>query len=75
MIFNVLISISNDHLIFRGIPPKETGEDLNFSTDYTPIELTQWDPMSDAYTQKAFNNYTRPNFDADFKAQYLVPEG
>eukprot|EP00112_Aurelia_sp_Birch-Aquarium-sp1_P002178 Seg1234.10 transcript_id=Seg1234.10/GoldUCD/mRNA.D3Y31 product="Tudor domain-containing protein 1" protein_id=Seg1234.10/GoldUCD/D3Y31 len=58
-----------------GIPHKETEEDLKFSTDYTPVELTQWDPMSDAYRQKAFNNYIRPNFDADFKAQYQVPEG
>ena len=41
----------------------------------TSTHLSDWDPMTDAFQGKAFNNYFEPKYDSNFREKYTVAEG
>ncbi len=49
--------------------------DQNFSQGAQPVNLSQWNPMLDAYSSKAFNSYFKPTLTADYLEKYQSLEG
>eukprot|EP00795_Rhopilema_esculentum_P012221 gene12221-2851_t len=57
---------------FSGVDKEAQRREIH---EATSTHLSDWDPMTDAFQGKAFNNYFEPKYDSNFREKYTVAEG